>query len=147
MITRWSTSSCRINTTVRSIPSDPRTQTTVPACQADHFDHSIARKTLILKSLCQSFVLCRAMTGLFRPPHPPRAPRGMAMGHVVYKPLLGAQTPTTHLALTNGSCLAMFNSCSSSESGSEVFQMPCPTVMHASHHNHHGRPEGKMINF
>ena len=87
--------SCRCNTTVRSIPSDPRTQTTVPACQTDHFDHSIRRKPLILKSLCQSFVLCRAMTGLFRPPHQPRAPRGKAMGHVVYKPLLGA-ADTSH---------------------------------------------------
>ena len=48
-------------TTVRSIPSDPRTQTTVPACQTDHFMCNIARKVLILKSLCQSFVLCRAM--------------------------------------------------------------------------------------
>ena len=136
-----------VRTTARSIciPSDPRTQTTVPACQTDRNMCSVVRKTLILKSLCQSFVLPSYDRGLFRPPHQPRAPRGKAMGHVVYKPLLGAadtnHSLSTHKWVMSGNVQQLIQV--------RKWLRGLPDAVphsHARHHDH-GRPESKMVNF
>ena len=112
--------SCRCNTTVRSIPSDPRTQTTVPACQTDRNVYSITRKTPYFEVFMSKF---RAVPSYDRP-FQASAPRrehlvGRPWGERCRSRSWALHTPTTHLALTNGSYLAMFSHC---DSGQKVAQ-------------------------
>ena len=133
----------------------PRSKTTAPACSPAKMSQHVATLTLTLISTFEPWSNMHFRAPHRRHHHGHHAADTKWEGHGTSE--VGQvkcksrccwelQTTITCSALTNGACLAMFSTWFRSESGSEVFQTPCPTAMYVHHHSHDAQ-DGQMINF